>query len=106
MIDGMPFGTEHNLNEIKHIEPIKLKRRSLAPERNTATYKEVDELVRAGILKVVKYQTSVANPVMVKKNDGGWRMCVDFTISTKHVQKTITPCQKQIGRSNPFQGFP
>ena len=78
MIDGKPFGTEHKLNEFKHIEPIKHKRRSLAPERSTAACKEVDELVQAGILREVKYQTWVANPVMVKKSDGGWRMCVDF----------------------------
>ncbi|GJX62110.1 reverse transcriptase domain-containing protein [Tanacetum coccineum] len=71
---GNPFNTEHKLNEYKHIEPIKHKKRGLAPERNEAACKEVDELTKAGILREVKYQTWVANPVMVEKSDGGFRL--------------------------------
>ncbi|GJZ13067.1 hypothetical protein Tco_0548297 [Tanacetum coccineum] len=52
-----PFNTEHKLNEYKHIKPVKQKKRGLAPERNKAAYKEVDELTKAGILREVKYQT-------------------------------------------------
>ncbi|GKB24145.1 reverse transcriptase domain-containing protein [Tanacetum coccineum] len=74
MVGGKPFNTEHKLNEYTHIEPVKQKRRGLAPERNETACKEVDELTKEGILWKVKYQTWVANPVMVKKSDGGWRM--------------------------------
>ncbi|GJV07367.1 reverse transcriptase domain-containing protein [Tanacetum coccineum] len=74
MLGGKPLNTEHNLNEYKHIEPVKQKKRGLAPERNEATCKEVDELSKVGILREVKYRTCVANPVMVKKGGGGWRM--------------------------------
>ncbi|GKC75064.1 hypothetical protein Tco_1125838 [Tanacetum coccineum] len=59
--------------------PRTIMKRGLAPERNEAACKKVDELSKAGILREVKYQTWVANLVMVKKSDGGWRMCVDFT---------------------------
>nr|GEZ35824.1 hypothetical protein [Tanacetum cinerariifolium] len=38
----------------------------LAPERNEATHKEVEELVKDNILREVKYQTWVSNPVMTK----------------------------------------
>ncbi|GJT54853.1 reverse transcriptase domain-containing protein [Tanacetum coccineum] len=36
--DGKPFNTEHKLNEYSHIKPIKQKRRSIGPDRSTATY--------------------------------------------------------------------
>ncbi|GJY24924.1 reverse transcriptase domain-containing protein [Tanacetum coccineum] len=65
MVKGKPFNTEHRLNEYNHIEPVKQKKRGLAPERNEAACKEMDELTKEGILQEVKYQTWVANPVMI-----------------------------------------
>ncbi|GKA68001.1 reverse transcriptase domain-containing protein [Tanacetum coccineum] len=40
---------------------------------------EVQKLVKAGIMREVYYHDWLSNPVMVKKHDGSWRMCVDFT---------------------------
>ncbi|GJU54012.1 hypothetical protein Tco_1227726 [Tanacetum coccineum] len=91
MIEGKPFKTEHKLNEYSHIKPIKQKRRGLGPDRSTAACKEVEELTKAGILWKVKHQTWVANPVMVKKSDGGWRMCIDFTDINKACPKDCYP---------------
>lgn len=105
MIDGKPFGTEHRLNKFKHVEPIKQKRRSLAPERNAAACKEVDELVQAGIVREVKYQTWVANPVMVKKNDERWRMCVDFTDINKACPKDCYPLPEIYWKVDSLSGF-
>ncbi|GJV25024.1 reverse transcriptase domain-containing protein [Tanacetum coccineum] len=78
-VKGKPFNTEHKLNEYSHIKPIKQNKRGLGPDRNMVACKETEELTKAGILRKVKHQTRVANPVMVKKSDGEWRMCVDFT---------------------------
>ncbi|GJT18765.1 hypothetical protein Tco_0877471 [Tanacetum coccineum] len=50
VIDRNPFGTEHKLNEYKHIDPIKQNQAGLAPERSAAACKEVDELTKARIL--------------------------------------------------------
>nr|GEU42379.1 reverse transcriptase domain-containing protein [Tanacetum cinerariifolium] len=91
MVGGNPFNTEHKLNEYKHITPVKQKKRGLAPEQNKAACKEVDELMKAGILREVKDQTWVANPVMVKKSDRDWRMCVDFTDINKACLKDCYP---------------
>nr|GEV33696.1 reverse transcriptase domain-containing protein [Tanacetum cinerariifolium] len=60
------FNTEHRINELKHLEPVKQKKRSLAPERNKAIHIQVEELTKANILREVKYQTWVSNPVIVK----------------------------------------
>nr|GEU32153.1 probable inactive serine/threonine-protein kinase bub1 [Tanacetum cinerariifolium] len=43
-----------------------------------AIYEEVEKLVDAGIIKEVDYHSWLSNPVMVKKHDGSWRMCLDF----------------------------
>nr|GEU34730.1 reverse transcriptase domain-containing protein [Tanacetum cinerariifolium] len=91
VIDGKPFGPEHKLNEYKHTLPIIQIQRGLASERNAATYKEVDELTEAGIPREVKYQTWVANTVMVKKSDRVWRMRVDFTDINKACPKDYYP---------------
>ncbi|GJU54939.1 hypothetical protein Tco_1228653 [Tanacetum coccineum] len=50
------FNTEHKLNEYKHTEPVKPKKRGLAPKQNEAACKDVDELMKARILREVKYQ--------------------------------------------------
>ncbi|GJU55674.1 hypothetical protein Tco_1229388 [Tanacetum coccineum] len=40
--------------------------------------KEVEECVKAGIVRLVRYPTWICYPVLVKKVDGTWRMCIDF----------------------------
>nr|GEW75985.1 reverse transcriptase domain-containing protein [Tanacetum cinerariifolium] len=54
------------------------KKTSQAPERNKAIQEEVEKLVDIGIMKEVHYHSWLSNPVMVKKHDDSWRMCVDF----------------------------
>ncbi|GKD26121.1 reverse transcriptase domain-containing protein [Tanacetum coccineum] len=91
MVEGKPFNTEHKLNEYSHIKPIKQNKRGLGLDRNMAAYKETEELTKAWILRKFKHQTWVANPVMVKKSDGEWRMCVDFTNINKACPKDCYP---------------
>ncbi|GJY40850.1 reverse transcriptase domain-containing protein [Tanacetum coccineum] len=81
MVEGKPFNTEHKLYEYNHIKPKKQNKRGLGPDSNMTVCKETEELTKAGILQKVKHQTWVANPVMVKKSDGGWRMLVDKVFS-------------------------
>nr|XP_043639327.1 uncharacterized protein LOC122610401 [Erigeron canadensis] len=90
-LEGKPFVTEHRLNERKHIEPVHQKKRSLSADRDKAARKEVEELLQAGIVRESTYPVWVANPVMVKKGDGGWRMCVDFTNINKACPKDCHP---------------
>ena len=40
---------------------------------------EVEKLLRAGFIKEVKYPELISNVVLIKKANGKWRMCVDFT---------------------------
>ncbi|GKA49190.1 hypothetical protein Tco_0742148 [Tanacetum coccineum] len=69
---------EHSLNVNASIEPICQKQRIFAPEKSKAVAREVVEWVKAGIVRPVGYPTWISNPVLVKKCDGAWRMCIDF----------------------------
>ncbi|GKA75877.1 hypothetical protein Tco_0782255 [Tanacetum coccineum] len=69
---------EHRLNIREGCLPVRQKKRGQAPERNKAICEEVKKLVDADIMKEVHYKSWLSNPVMVKKHDGSWRMCVDF----------------------------
>ncbi|GJW47367.1 hypothetical protein Tco_0079013 [Tanacetum coccineum] len=79
MIGGETFNIEHRINVFNHAKLVKQKKRSLAPERNEAIHNQVEELTEAGILREVKYQTWVSNPMVVKKDNGKWKLRVDFT---------------------------
>nr|GEX89347.1 reverse transcriptase domain-containing protein [Tanacetum cinerariifolium] len=52
--------------------------RVLYPEKNKVVMKEVEEWVKAGIVRHVRNPTWISNPVMVNKVDSTWRMCIEF----------------------------
>ncbi|GJT05988.1 reverse transcriptase domain-containing protein [Tanacetum coccineum] len=82
---------EHRLNIREGCLPIRQKKRGQVPERNKAIYEEVEKLVDAGIMKEIHYHSWLSNPVMVKKHDDSWRMCVDF---------------KDLNKACPKDGYP
>nr|GFB44000.1 retrotransposon protein, putative, Ty3-gypsy subclass [Tanacetum cinerariifolium] len=70
---------EHRLNVREGCPPVRQKKMGQAPERTKAIQAEVEKLVEARIMREVYYHDWLSNPVMVKKHDGSWQMCVDFT---------------------------
>jgi ribonuclease HI len=52
---------------------------------------EVDKLLAANFIREVFYPDWLANIIMVKKNTGKWRMCVDFTDLNKACPKDNFP---------------
>ncbi|GJS17402.1 reverse transcriptase domain-containing protein [Tanacetum coccineum] len=83
--------SKHRLNVREGCSPIRQKKRGQAPERNKTIQEEVEKLVDAEIMKEVHYHNWLSNPVMVKKHDGSWRMCVDF---------------KDLNKACPQDGYP
>nr|GEW43475.1 reverse transcriptase domain-containing protein [Tanacetum cinerariifolium] len=79
--------------------------RSFECFRITIACKEVDELTKAGLLREVKYQTWVAYPVMVKKSDKGWRMCIDFMDINKACPKDFYPLREIDWKVESLSGF-
>ncbi|GKD89162.1 reverse transcriptase domain-containing protein, partial [Tanacetum coccineum] len=82
---------EHPLNVNPSLEPFCQKRRTFSPEKSEFVTNEVAKWVRAGIVRPVKYPTYISNPVLVKKYDGSWRMCIDFKILNSAWPKDYYP---------------
>ena len=60
-------------------------------ERDQAIAEEVHKLQDADFIREVYYPDWLANVVMVKKANGKWRMCVDFTDLNKACPKDSYP---------------
>ena len=86
-----PSIISHKLNINPTLRPVKQRCRVFSPERNDAVMEEVDKLLTANFIREVFYPDWLANVVMVKKNTGKWRMCVDFTDLNKACPKDSFP---------------
>ena len=81
----------HKLNTNPSFKPVKQKHRSFAPERQKAIKEEVGKLLQAGAIREVEYPEWLANVVLVKKANGKWRLCIDFTDINKACPKDSFP---------------
>ena len=81
----------HRLNVNPASSSIRLKKRVLAQERDKAIAEEVRKLLEAGFIREVYYPDWLANVVMVKKSNGKWRMCVNFTDPNRACPKDNYP---------------
>ncbi|GKA52481.1 reverse transcriptase domain-containing protein [Tanacetum coccineum] len=98
--------SEHRLNVREGCPPVRQKKRGQAADMNHAIQEEVEKLVDAGIMKEVYYHSWLFNPVMVKKHDGSWRMCVDFKDLNKACPKDGYPLPKIDWKVESLCGFP
>ena len=81
----------HHLNVNPSIAPKKQPPRCLSKEHADAAKDEVMKLKRVGAIKEVFYPEWLANTVVVKKNSGKRRVCVDFTDLNKACPKDSFP---------------
>ncbi|GJV65900.1 reverse transcriptase domain-containing protein [Tanacetum coccineum] len=97
---------EHRLNVRKGCSPVRQKKRGQAADRNQAIQEEVGKLVEAGIMREVHYHDWLSNPVMVRKHDNSWRMCVDFKDLNKACPKDGYPLPEIDWKVESLCGFP
>jgi len=74
-----PDVMENRLNVDPSHKPVVQKSRHLGVERSAATVAEVKKLLEAGFIREYYYPEWVSNIVFVKKPNGTWKMCIDFT---------------------------
>jgi hypothetical protein len=70
---------EHTLEIDEKIPPKKQKLRKMSEEKVKVVEAEVQRLQDVKVIGEVLYPLWLANTVPVKKKNGKWRMCVDFT---------------------------
>ncbi|KAJ8506676.1 hypothetical protein OPV22_007562 [Ensete ventricosum] len=86
-----PEIAQHYLNISLDARPVKQRPRKFAPDRQKAIEDEVTRLLDAKLVEEVKYPTWLSNVVLVKKANGKWRMCVDYTDLNRACPKDCYP---------------
>ena len=74
-----PVHTSHKLNIIPSARPVRQKVRRFRPDEHQVIQMEVDNLLKEGFIREIKYQEWLANVVVVPKKGGKWRVCIDYT---------------------------
>jgi len=83
--------TEHALCLVLGSKPAKQCLRPFDDEGRRAIDKEIAKLQAARFIKEVYHSVWLANHVLVKKKNGKWRMCVDYTSLKKACPKDHFP---------------
>ncbi|GKV15370.1 hypothetical protein SLEP1_g26164 [Rubroshorea leprosula] len=77
---GIPTSVfQHKLSTNPLKKPVAQRRRLFGGERLKVIKEEVEKLLQAGFVRRVDYCEWVANPVLVKKANSKWRMCIDYS---------------------------
>jgi hypothetical protein len=87
-----PDVIKHSLNVDPSRKPVIQKPRRSSATHADAVTEEVERLIDAGAIREVQYPTWLANPVVVKKKNGKWRVCIDFTDLNDACPKDCFPC--------------
>ena len=89
---------EHTLKIHLGSKPVKQRMHCFDEEKHRAIGEEIAKLSAAGFIKEVYHPEWLANPVLVQKKNGKWRMCVDYTGLNKACPKDLfpLPCIDQI----------
>ena len=91
MYQGLILSLCHQLNVNLETTPCKLPPRSSSKKHAEAVRVEVNKLKQAGAIKDIFYPKWLANIVVVKKKNGKWRVCMDFTDLNKVCPKDPFP---------------
>ena len=81
----------HHLSMDATVRPVRQRRRKFNEERQLVVKEETQKLLSAGHIREIQYPEWLANVVLVKKGNGKWRMCLDFTDLNKACPKDSYP---------------
>ena len=69
------------------VRPVRQRRRKFNVERRLVVKEDTQKLLSAGHIREIQYPEWLANVVLVKKANGKWKICVDFTDLNKACPK-------------------
>ena len=78
---------EHTLNIKEGAKLVKQRLHRFAQDRKEAIRDELTKLTVANFIKKVYHPDWLENPVLMKKKNGKWHMCVDYTDLNKACPK-------------------
>ena len=81
----------HKFNNDPSFRLIHPKRKKFSPKRNQIIQEEVENPLKTGMIKKVKFPRWLANMVIVQNKNGKWRVCVDYTDLNKDFPKDTFP---------------
>ena len=81
----------HRLNVDPIYKFVIQKRYKFNPKRSTTINDEVSKLLKGKFIKKAHYPEWLANVVMVKKANGKWRICINYTYLNKACPKDSLP---------------
>jgi hypothetical protein len=85
---------EHSLNVDPAFRPRKESLQRMSDDKDEGARSEVKRHMSACVIREVTYLDWLANTVMVKKANGKWRMCIDFTDLNKACRRMNSYCQE------------
>ena len=91
MVGIIPVHAFHKLNVIPSIRPVRQKVRRFHPDRHQVIQAEVDNLLKAGFIREIRYPEWLVNVVVVPKRGSKWRVCVDYTYLNEACPKDNFP---------------
>src|SRR5438105_11297477 len=78
---------EHSLNVKEGAKPVKQRLHRFAQDHKEAIRDKLTKLTTANFIKEVYHPDWLANLVLLKKKNGKWHMCVDYTDLNKACNK-------------------
>jgi hypothetical protein len=82
---------DHKLRIDSSFKMIKQKERRYTTERHETIRQVLNRLLEVGFIRLVDYPSWLANPVLIEKSDGSWRMCIDYISLNKTCSKDKYP---------------
>jgi hypothetical protein len=82
---------EHSLNVDPSFRPRKQRLQKMSDDKAEGARNKVKRLLSANVIREVTYLEWLAYTIMVKKANGKWRMCIDFTVLNKACLKDEFP---------------
>ena len=82
---------EDTLRLVSSLKPTKQCLHRFDDERRRAIGEEITKLLAARYIKEVYHSYWLANPILVKKKNRKWRICVDYTCLNKACPKDHFP---------------
>jgi hypothetical protein len=82
---------EHSLDIRANSRPMRQHLRRIDEKKRRVIGEEIHKLLAAKFIKEVFHLEWLANPVIVRKKGGKWRMCVDYSGLNKAYPKVPYP---------------